>query len=311
MAANSNQTAQEKEAEFFAVATVGRKGLEEAVQKMTPEIMAVAAPDVVKAGFTWLKRAVISVANNDKLAPVLKTRTGLFSVIKCFEKAATMGLQIGGQFPHAHLIPFDGAAELIVSAEGYKHAAVHGPGATLLDVQIVRVYEGEDVKLDAAQGRVISHIIDSSKERGKLKGVYGIITKRDGKTVAEYMTLAEALKVRNEHSYAWKHDKSTPWKSDEDAMVEKTAAKKFLRKYAAESEGLAMLFSQETDDEYIDVTEPPPRDVGDRMAAHLDRKAATIAKEVAQDAEVVEQAEPEAEKDSAAAPPEDKPVELF
>lgn len=309
----SNQTAQEKEAEFFAVATTGRKGLEEAVQKMTPEIMAVAAPDVVKAGSTWLKRAVISVANNDKLAPVLKTRTGLFSVIKCFEKAATMGLQIGGQFPHAHLIPFDGSAELIVSAEGYKHAAIHGPGAVLADVQIVRVYEGEDVKLDAAQGKVLSHVINTANERGKLKGVYGIMTKLDGKSIAEYMTLAEALKIRDNHSGAWKADRPTPWKSDEDAMVEKTAAKKFLRKYAAESEGLAMLFSQESDDDMVDVTEPPPRDIGDRVSAHLDRKAATIAKEAAQDAEVAEepQAKADSEKDSAAAPEEDKPVELF
>ena len=308
MAANSNQTAQEKEAEFFAVATVGRKGLEEAVEKMTPEIMAVAAPDVAKAGGTWLKRAVISVANNDKLASVLKTRTGLFSVIKCFEKAATMGLQIGGQFPHAHLIPFDGSAELIVSAEGYRHAAIHGPGAVLADVQIERVYEGEDVKIDKGAGTV-SHIINTANERGKLKGVYGIITKRDGGRVIDYMTTGEALKIRDAHSGAYKGGRSTPWKTDEDAMVEKTSAKKFLRKYAAESEGLAMLYSQETDD-LIDVTDPPPRDVSDRMAAHLDRKAsaASVAKEAAQDAEVVEE-KAASQPESAAQP--DGEVELF
>jgi len=308
----SNQTAQEKEAEFFAVATTGRKGLEEAVEKMTPEIMAVAAPDVAKAGSTWLKRAVISVANNDKLAPVLKTRTGLFSVIKCFEKAATMGLQIGGQFPHAHLIPFEGLAELIVSAEGYKHVAIHGPGAVLSDVQIERVYEGEDVRIDKGAGTV-SHVINTANERGKLKGVYGIITKRDGTKLVDYMTTAEALKIRDNHSGAWKGGRSTPWKTDEDAMVEKTAAKKFLRKFAAESEGLAMLYSQEMDDDMVDVTELPPRDVSDRMAAHLDRKASAMTateavKEAAQDAEVVEE-KAASHPESAAQP--DGEVELF
>ena len=34
---------------------------------VTPEIMAIAAPDVAKAGSTWLQRAIVAVANNDNL----------------------------------------------------------------------------------------------------------------------------------------------------------------------------------------------------------------------------------------------------
>lgn len=309
----ANQTPQDKEAEFFALQTTGRKGLEEAVDKMTPEIMAVAAPDVVKAGSVWLQRAVVSVANNDKLVDVIKTRTGLFSIIKCFEKAATMGLQLGGQFPQAHLVPFAGQASLIIDQRGYKHAACYGPGAVLDDIAIRRVYEGEDFAIDFA-ANTVRHTYDGKKARGKLVGVYGIITKRGGEQSIDYMTVDEARQVRNAHSIAWKKDGDTPWKTDEDMMVEKTAAKRFLKPYAASSEGLSMLLS--SDDEPYTPPDPTPRNNGDRMAEHLDRKAArAVAREAAVDAE----AEVVDEQPSEAAPQQadakqsgsGEPVELF
>ena len=53
-------------------------------------------------------------------------------------------------------------------------------------------------------------------------------------------------------------------------MIEKTAAKKFLRPFAAESEGIAMLFSDD-----IDEQEPytePERNISDRMTNHLKEK---------------------------------------
>jgi len=280
----NNQTEQE----FFAVVATGRKGLEDMTEKMGGEIMAVAARSVADAGPTWLKRAVVSIANNENLADVLKTRAGLFSVYKALAKSATMGLQIGGQFPHAHLTPYDGKVELIVSAEGYKHAAVSGPGAVLSAVEIRRVYDGEQVRIDVGAGKV-EHVIDVTKERGKLIGVYGIMTRTDGTRAVDYMTRAEALAIRDSHSRAYKNGKG-PWKTDEDAMIEKTAAKKFLRRYAAEAEGLAMLFGNDSEDQAVEYT-PPPRDVSERMAGHLERKvertAEMPAKPASESAEVV------------------------
>lgn len=307
---NGNQN----EAEFFAVATVGRRGLEEMTDKMGGEIMAIAAKSVADAGPTWMKRAVVAIANDEKLADVLKTKTGLFSIYKGLAKAATMGLQIGGQFPQAYLTGFGGKAELVVSAEGFKHTAVHGPGAVLSDMTIRRVYEGEEFAIDFSENAV-RHSYDGKSERGKLVGVYGIMTRTDGERVVDYMTRAEALRIRDAHSKAYKSG-SGPWKTDEDAMIEKTAAKKFLRKYAAEAEGLAMLFGQDTDDDPEPEFTPPPRDVSDRMAAHLDRKAERAASASvatpsqtadAEDAEVVPEPEPETTTESSS----DGKVELF
>lgn len=298
----------QNEAEFFAVAATGRKGLEEMAGKMQCELMSIAAKSVREAGGTWIQRAVVSIANNDILADVLKTKTGLFSIYKGLAKAATMGLQLGGQFPQAYLTPYDGKAELIVSAEGYKHAAVHGPGAVLSDCVFRRVYEGEQFSIDFA-GAQVKHSYDGKADRGKLIGIYGVLTRADGAVVVDYMTKTEALLIRDAHSRAYKNGKG-PWKTDEDAMIEKTAAKKFLRKYAAEAEGLAMLFGQDTDEPDTDYT-PPPRDVSERMASHLEAKAerVTAAKPAAKPEPETIHAEAEVVEDEPAA--ESGTVELF
>lgn len=307
MAETKNQT----EGEFFAVVETGRRGLESMAEKMGGELMSIAAKSVTEAGPAWLKRAVVFIANNESLAPVLQTKTGLFSVYKALTKAAVMGLQIGGQFPQAHLIPYGGKAELIVSAEGYKHAAVNGPGAVLSSCEIRRVYDGDDVRIDIGAGKV-DHVIDVTKERGKLIGVYGIMRRLDGTTCVDWMTASEALSVRDAHSTAWKNNRPTPWKSDPEAMIEKTAAKKFLRRYAAEAEGLAMLFGQDSDEPAEEYT-PPPRDVSERMAARLDRKAAAVDSEPRNvtppkpEPEAAPQPEPTPEPETAEAPG----VELF
>jgi phage RecT family recombinase len=300
----------QNEGEFFAVVATGRRGLEDMAAKMGGEIMAIAAEPVRKAGSTWMQRAIVSIANNDNLKDVLASKAGLFSVYKALAKGATMGLQIGGQFPHAHLTPYQGKVELIVSAEGYKHAAVNGPGAVLSSVDVRRVYEGEAVRIDVG-GAKVDHVIDPTKERGKLVGVYGIMVRTDGSRAVDYMTRAEALAIRDSHSSAYRNRKG-PWLSDEDAMIEKTAAKKFLRKYAAEAEGLAMIYGQDSDDVGVVDYQPAPRDVSDRMAGHLDAKvekaAAAPAKvkpapEQAAAAETVEDV-PEGEQG-------DAPAELF
>jgi recombinational DNA repair protein RecT len=310
----SNQNEKEQE----SVAQTGRKGLELAVQKMAPEIMALAAPDVVKAGNSWMQRAIISVVNDDnpKVRECLQTRVGQMSVIKCFEEAATMGLQLGGQFKHAHITAFDGKAELIVDQNGLKFMTCHGHGAVLRDIVIRRVYEGEQFRIDFADNAVV-HSYDGKAERGKLVGVYGILTKLDSEKVVEYMTRTEALHIRDHHSRGYAafkagRTKDNFWHSDEDAAIEKTAAKKFLRPFAAKSEGISMFYSNEESDDEGDSYQPAPRDVSDRMSGHLDAK---VEKAAAAPAKAKPAPEPAAAAETVEDVPEgeqgDAPAELF
>ncbi len=164
------------------------------------------------------------------------------------------------------------------------------------DIVIRRVYEGENFKISFGNNSV-EHDYDGKSERGKMVGVYGILTKLDGEKFVDYMTRAEALRIRDAHSRGWQafkagRTKDNFWNTDEDAAIEKTAAKKFLRPFAAKSEGLSMLFSNE-DDEPAEWT-PPARDVADRMAARLDAKVERVATQDMKqaepaDAEVVEE----------------------
>jgi recombination protein RecT len=298
--AKPNQTSEE----FFAVTATGRAGVQDMITKMGDEIWSVAPPAIQSQRETWFKRAFVALVNNDALKDVLSSRTGVFSVYKSLAKAAGMGLQIGGHVPQAHLVPFQGKAELIVSAEGYKHAAVNGPAPVLEGFEVRAVYDGEQFKIDFAGAQVI-HNYDGKADRGKLLGVYGIMTRTDGRREVGYMTRGEIEAVRDAHSYTYKKGMTTPWKTDFDSMAMKTAAKRFLKPYAAESEGLAMLYQQDQEpapEARSEAPEPKTRDVSERMAGRLDKAAAKLAPSAAakQAAE-----EPEAEEIQAEVVPED------
>lgn len=275
--ATKDQKGNQSEGEFFAIEKQGRDGVQEMIDRMGGEIVEAAAAHVRQHSGVWLQRAMLSVVNNPQMKDVLSHRRGMYSVYKCFAKAAQMGLQLGGQFPHAHLVPFGNKsnnyakeAELVPTAEGYRFAAVHGAQPVLRDVVVRPVYEGDDISIDQGKGTV-SHKVDPTKERGKMLGVYGILTRLDGGTVVEWLSLNEVHKVRNAHSLAWQKGWDTAWKSDPEAMAMKTAAKRFLKPYAAEAEGLAMLMATED----VDGEDPPassPRDVTDRTNARLDER---------------------------------------
>jgi len=271
MADKPNQT----EGEFFAIAKTGRDGVRQMIDTMGDEIWGLAPATISTPRDAYFQRAFVSIVNNEALKDVIATRAGVFSVYKALAKAATMGLQIGGQFPQAHLVPFQGKAELIVSAEGLRFAACTGPGRVLEDAVIRAVYDGEDFRIDFAAATV-EHAYDGKADRGKLRGVYGILTRLDGTVQVAYMTRAEIEAVRDGHSGSYKAGRPTPWKSDFDAMALKTAAKRFLKPYAAESEGLAMLLSAE-DEAAAEPADPAPmRPISDRLGARLDRAAEAL-----------------------------------
>lgn len=270
----SNQTGEE----FFAITATGRAGVKDMIAKMGDEIWSVAPPAIQSQRDTWFKRAFVALVNNDALKDVLATKTGVFSVYKSLAKAAGMGLQIGGHVPQAHLVPFQGKAELIVSAEGYRHAAVNGPAPVLEAFEVRPVYDGEAFRIDFAAAEV-QHSYDGKAERGKLLGVYGIMTRTDGRREVAYMTRTEIEAIRDGHSSAYKNGRQTPWKSDFDMMAVKTATKRFLRPYAAESEGLALLYQQDQEPAQVAQEIEPvaaPRDVTERMASRLDKAAAKL-----------------------------------
>lgn len=284
--AEKNQT----EGEFFALVGTGRKGVESMLETMGPEIAKIAAPNVGGNFDTWKARALVDVSNRDELREVLQTKPGIFSVYKALSKCATMGLQIGGQFPHAYLVPKEGKATLVVTAEGYAFAAVHGPGSVLRIVPALgKVYEKDTFRIDASAG-TFEHQFEAFGDRGKIVGYYMRLEYNDGHVEIPIATRAEVVGISNAYSTkVFPSGKKAPaWSKSEEEMYDKIAAKRLLKKPAREAEGLAMLLSL---DEYEE-PEPrqaPPRDVTERLGGRLDDAAASF--EV-QDSEPEEEAEP-------------------
>jgi len=308
---NQTQTKNQTESEFFSVVGTGRKGVEEMLSKMGEEIKAIAAPNVNQGFDTWSKRALVEIANREELTPLLQSRQGIFSVYKCLAKAATMGLQIGGQTAHAYLVPFEGKATLVVTAEGFGFVAAHGPGAVLKNnPPLVEIYEKDDLRIDEHRG-MLEHAFDPRQDRGKLCGWAMRLEYNDGHIEIPYVSVEDVQKIIENYSRT-KDSKGKPMKAfakSPEMMQRKTAIKRLLRKPAREAEGLAMLYSLEPLNGEPPLQVAPPRDVTERVATRLDKAVDSMEPDGGKEAEQPKEkpAEPPKEEQG----PEPQPGDLF
>lgn len=225
--------------EFFQVEKTGRAGLEQALVGMHQELASLAAPNVRKSMDVWQQRAIAYVANQQPLMAVMQSRQGLFSIYKALAHAAQMGLQPGGNYPHFHLVSFQGRIVLVVTAEGLAFASVHGPGAVLTRVpRVVEVYEKDELSIDHVNG-TYTHQYDPRLDRGDLSGYLTRLEYKDGHSEVPYVSSSDVRAIAQNYS---KMD-NPAWKRSGNEMFMKIAAKKLFRKPAAESEALAALFA--------------------------------------------------------------------
>ncbi len=273
MAKKADQATNQTEAEFFALVDTGRKGVESMLDTMGEEIRKIAAPSVQKRYDVWTMRALVEITSNEDLAPVIRTRTGIFSIYRALTKCAQIDLQIGGQFPHAYLVPKGGLAVLMISAGGYAFASTHGQGAVLTaDPLLVEVYEKDDCAVDQAAGTVRHQIPKMFADRGKLLGYYMVLEYRDGHTEIPMITREDVLSVIKEYSQKQSNGGLMPaYKKSPKAMEQKTAMKQLLKRPMKMSEGLAMLYSIDGELPEIETIarEPETRNVTERTTERL------------------------------------------
>lgn len=297
----------QNEKEFFAQVGTGRQGVETMLTVYGSEIREVAAPNV-KADFdTWTKRAMVEVTTNENLRGVIGTKTGVMSIYSGLAKAATMGLQIGGQFPHAYLVPKGGVAVLMPSQDGYIFATTYGPGAIFtVDPQLHEVYEKDRVLINEKEGRWEHQYPENNPfvDRGKLVGFFTVLEFKDGRRGIPYIRIGEVEAIENAYG-----QKGSPMyqKSLIDAH-RKTAMKKMLKPYVKICEGLAMLMQLDEAAEVQPVKEKPMRNVTDRTASRLDKATEALGA-----SEPEEESKPEAVPvvvaSAVAAPSPAKPVD--
>lgn len=263
----------QSEGEFFALVATGRQGVEDMAAKMGTELQTIAAPNVKQDFPVWMQRAIVEVTTSDALRDVIRTREGIYSIYQGLAKAATLGLQIGGTFPHAYLVPRGGKATLQPSQDGYIFAATYGPGAILATPpELVEVYDKDEFVTD---GKTMTHkYAPFAADRGKLVGFVTQLELKDGRRAVRHITMAEVEGIEKGYGQL----NSPAYTKSPMDMHRKTAMKKMLKPIVKLCEGLAMLMQL---DDYqaqaaVAPREPDMRDVTERAADRLDRAAAGI-----------------------------------
>jgi phage RecT family recombinase len=213
----------------------------------------------------YFRKAMLTIIEDKNLLKFCQSEQGAKSIFKCISDALQLGIIIGGQLPHAYIIGYDGKdgpnCSLIVTAEGYKFIALN---SVLDNIKIQCVYEGEEFKINYVDGTVL-HTWDGKTERGKIIGVYFIaIEKKRSMQKVDFMSIKEIEYIRDNFSKAYQKGRKDFWEKSFKDMVMKTAAKKFLKPYAAMKEGAALAKA-------LNIDEPNEKDdIGDRVSDKID-----------------------------------------
>ena len=105
----------------------------------------------------------------------------------------------------------------------------------------------------------------------------------------DIMTRGQIEEIRDKHSVSYKSGGKSPWKTDFDMMAMKTAAKRFLKPYAAESEGLALMYSEsETTEEPQD---PEQEEAGQETIDNVIERTSKRLDDIAGDFQAVDDEE--------------------
>lgn len=148
------------------------------------------------------------------------------SIIKSAMVAATLELPIDKNLGFAWIVPFKGKAQFQIGYKGYVQLAQRS--GQYLTINTTEVYEGEIQEYNRFTGE---YKFDSSKKiSDKIVGYYAYFKLINGfeKGIYWERERAQAHAARFSKSY---NSDSSIWKSDFDAMAEKTLLKHLLSKW--------------------------------------------------------------------------------
>jgi recombinational DNA repair protein RecT len=220
----------------------------------------------------FLKRTIAAIIKNDNLKDCFKSNEGKVSIYLLIDDCLRAGLELD---KHAYAIPYSKKvnnnwikeAKLMIKKEGY-HAILCGgkkPIFKSLEWGIVYEKEADNVKVDRASGEVV-HPAFIGSDPGKIIGVWVQATHINNKKEADFYPAKTILSIRDNHSKTYqdykagKKDKfgnivTSPWITDEPAMILKTAIKAFCKPYADVSEELSSaLYNNDIEEEKKDLS---------------------------------------------------------
>lgn len=158
----------------------------------------------------------------------------LESLFGCLMTCTQLGLEPDSVSGQAHLIPYKDECTLIVGYKGLMRLARQSPDVLTIDVPQV-VYSKDVYEFERGATPKLVHKPCQSPDRGDIVAFYVVAHLRDGQTAFEWMWKHEVDKVRDA-TYSVKSGKSTPWKTDYEAMGLKTVVRRLCKWLPSESE---------------------------------------------------------------------------
>ena len=141
-------------------------------------------------------------------------------------RAATMRLSTDPSTGQAYLVPFKGAATLVVGYKGLYDMAIRTGRYRYINVG--QIYEGQTVELNQITG---FHSIVGFRQGNKVIGWIGAFEMRTGFGKTIYMTIEEIHAHAKQYSASYDFADS-PWKKETWKMEQKTVLRLLLRRWA-------------------------------------------------------------------------------
>lgn len=192
------------------------------LKKMTPAITE-ALPKNTGMSAERLSRIVLTaMKQNPKLL-----ECSIESLLGAVLQSAQLGLE-PNLMGSCYFIPYKGVVSFQIGYRGLIDLATRkGEVQTIVANPI---YENDVFEEEYGTHEVFRHIPYRKGDRGKIVGFYAYAHLKNGGFKAEYMTVAEIEKIRNEFSMAYRYDKNgSIWVKHYEAMAIKTVIKKLTK----------------------------------------------------------------------------------
>jgi recombination protein RecT len=191
------------------------KAMLPAITEALPKSKGMDAERIMRITLTTLK-------SNPKLL-----ETSIESLLSCVLQSAQLGLE-PNLLGSCYFVPYKNTCSFIIGYRGMIDLVTRsGEVKTIVSNP---VYE-KDIFVEVyGKEERFEHVPSRELDRGALKGFYAYAHMKNGGFKAEYMSIEEINRIRNEHSISYKFDKNNSiWAKHYEAMCTKTIIKKLVK----------------------------------------------------------------------------------
>lgn len=147
---------------------------------------------------SFLKSAMIAIADNKELSECLTTESGKRSLFSALRYAATTGLSLNPQEGKAALIPYGGKIQYQVMKNGMIDLALESGKVEFITADYVKENDAFSIKKSIHGDEY--EFSPALKDRGELLGFYAALKMKDGATHVKWITADEVSEHRKKYS---------------------------------------------------------------------------------------------------------------